>query len=100
MATSNGPPHVIQNSDSGIDIDIAREVLSELGYNVKVVYMSLARAKEKVKHGEVDAYTPTFHERDSKGYYVSKEIIKYRPTVFTLAKKNYKLSRIKDLESH
>jgi len=45
MATSNGPPYMIQSSGSGLDIDIPREALRRAGYELTIRYMPLARAR-------------------------------------------------------
>ena len=100
LATSNGPPHMIQADHSGIDIDIVRAVLQRLGYDLKLQYLPLARAKKMVKLGFFDATTPTFAESDSPGFYVSAPIVDYRPTVFTLRKHDYQINAIADLRGH
>ena len=100
LATSNGPPHMIQADHSGIDIDITRAVLRRLGHDLRLQYLPLARAKKMVKLGFFDATTPTFAETDSPGFYVSAPIVDYRPTVFTLRKHDYQIDSIADLQGH
>ncbi|WP_284218562.1 substrate-binding periplasmic protein [Agaribacter marinus] len=100
LSSDDGPPHMIKESSSGIDIDITREILQALGYDVSVRFSSLARGKSDVELGNVDAVTPTFFEKDREGFYVSKPIVDYRPTVFTLKHENHKIGHILDLIGH
>ncbi len=96
LSTEDGPPHMIQASNDGIDIDIVRSVLVELGYDVDVVYAPLERCKLSVKQGLFDLTVPTFVTSDSDGFYVSEPVINYRPTVFSKA--NTKFSSLKDIQ--
>ncbi|UTW54759.1 ABC transporter substrate-binding protein [Kordiimonas sp. SCSIO 12610] len=85
LATDDGPPHMIRETNSGIDIDIVSEVLKRAGYEVHIEYMSLARAQKAVETGNVDLVVPTFFQKDTKGFFVSEPVVLYRPTVFTRA---------------
>lgn len=100
LYSDDGPPHMIKATNSGIDIDIARAVLNEMGYQVKIRYSSLARGKLNVEKGAADAVTPTFFEKDRDGFYVSDATVTYKPTVFTLKKNNLRIHKITDLIGH
>jgi len=100
ISSDDGPPHMIQKTDEGIDIEIAREVLQELGYSVTIRYSSLARGKLDVERGHVDAVTPTFFEKDRPGFYVSSPTVTYKPTVFTLKSSHHKINNILGLAGH
>ena len=63
------PPHMIAASNSGIDIDIATQVLKSIGYETKFIYAPLRRAKVQVQLGEADLTVPTFHTQDTKGFF-------------------------------
>ena len=71
ISSDDGPPHMIKKTNGGIDIEITREVLQELGYSVTIRYASLTRGKIDVERGSIDAVTPTFFEKDRPGFYVS-----------------------------
>ncbi len=96
MATSNGPPYMIQASDSGLDIEIPREVLRRAGFTVAIRYMPLARAQMEVQSKRVDFMAPFFAEV-VEGLYLSEPHVMYRPTAFSLASNNLKLDAIADL---
>ncbi|MAZ89426.1 MAG: hypothetical protein CL693_17480 [Cellvibrionaceae bacterium] len=97
MATSNGPPYMIQASDSGLDIDIPREALSRAGYEVDIRYMPLARAQLEVQSKRVDFMAPFFSE-EVEGLYLSEPHIMYRPTAFSLASNKFELNELNDLK--
>ncbi len=100
ISSDDAPPHMIQETNGGIDIEIAREVLRELGYGVTIRYSSLARGKLDVELGRIDAVTPTFYEKDRPGFYVSSPTVTYKPTVFTLKSSQHEINRILDLADH
>ena len=100
ISSDDGPPHMIKKTNGGIDIEITREVLQELGYSVTIRYASLTRGKIDVERGSIDAVTPTFFEKDRPGFYVSSPTVTYKPTVFTLKSRNHTVNKILDLESH
>lgn len=97
MLTDDGPPHMIAASKSGIDIDITREVLQELGHSVNVSFAPLKRSMVQVSHKQADLFLPTFFQRDTTELFFSTPIIKYRPTVFSLKKHNFQFEKISDL---
>jgi len=100
IATSDGPPHMIAKNDSGIDLDIVKAILKEMGYSSEVVYVPLNRAKQLVMGGQIDLFVPAFYEQDSEKLFYSEAIIKYKPTIFSLAKRNIHLTDLKDLANH
>lgn len=97
MLTDDGPPHMIAASNNGIDVDIAREILQEMGHKVKVNFAPLKRSMVQVVHKDADLFLPTFFQRDTSELFISKAIISYRPTVFSLKNNNFKFNRISDL---
>ncbi len=96
MATSNGPPYMIQASGSGLDIDIPREALRRAGYDTIVRYMPLARAQLEVQSRRMDFMAPFFTEA-VEGLYLSEPHVMYRPMAFSLASKNLILDSLQDL---
>lgn len=99
LASSHAPPHVISESDSGIDLDVALKVLNLMGYKVVVSYQSLSRGQINVEKGIVDGITPIFLAKDKPGFYVSDASVRYKPTFFTLKRKGISLGRFTDLKT-
>jgi len=97
IASSEGPPHIIDGPSHGIDLDITEVVLNEMGYEVSFTFMSLARAIKEVKAGRVDAVTPTFNQENENRFFVSKPFINYKPMIFTLKESGKSPKRLADL---
>ena len=97
IMTDDGPPHMIAESQNGIDLDITKAVLTNLGYRTKVVFAPLARGKLMVENNQADAFLPTFYQNDSNVLFHSDPIIYYRPTVFSLAKNQFKLNKLQEI---
>ncbi len=98
MLSDDAPPHMIAASNSGIDIDITREVLQGLGYNVNYAVAPLARSMREVQQKKADLFLPTFFQEDTDTLFVSNAIIRYRPTVFSLTEHGYQLANLSDLK--
>ncbi len=97
ILTDEAPPHMIKEDNSGIDLDIATEILATLGYNSNVFYTPLSRGKRSVEKNLADVMVPTFFQQDSENFYLSDPIVYYRPTVFSLAEKQLDTSDINQL---
>lgn len=100
IGSDHGPPHMIEQSISGIDIDITRELLSKMGIEADFKFVGLGRARKKVISMEFDAMVPAFLQPDEPGFYVSDAVISYRPTVFSLAKNKFTPELLANLEGH
>jgi len=99
LATDDGPPHMIKETDGGIDIDIVKQVLNQLGYNIDTIYVPLKRAKLMVSENKADVFLPTFFQPDNQNIYLSDPIISYKPMVFSLKSNNISYKSIKDLKN-
>jgi len=98
LATDDGPPHMIKETDGGIDIDIVRQVLNQIGYDIDLIYVPLERAKLLVSENKADVFVPTFFQPDNKNIYLSHPIISYKPMVFSLKSNNISFKSISDLK--
>lgn len=97
MLTDDGPPHMIAASNSGIDVDIVREVLQQMGHTVKLDFAPLKRTKRQVENKKADLFLPTFFQKDTDKLFFSLPIISYRPTAFSLKKNHLSFDTISDL---
>jgi len=98
IASSEGPPHMINSTSHGIDLDIVQAVLFKLGHAVKFEFTGLARAKNLVISHEYDAIAPIFWQHDELGFYTSLPIVKYKPTVFSLKDNKFTPKTLSDLK--
>ncbi|WP_299788219.1 ABC transporter substrate-binding protein [uncultured Shewanella sp.] len=100
IASSEGPPHMIDDTHHGIDLDIVEAVLRRLGHDVSYEFMGLKRAHRELKLGRVDVTAPVFMQADSDGSYISDSIVLYQPMVFSLKASGLNPATIADLQGH
>ncbi len=96
--SSDAPPHMIAANNSGIDIDIVKIILTEMGHKVSIEFSPLKRAMEQVKKKEADIFLPTFFQQDSSNIFFSNAFIKYRPMIFSLKKNHLSIANFADLK--
>ncbi|WP_085297614.1 substrate-binding periplasmic protein [Cognaticolwellia mytili] len=96
--SSNAPPHMIAANGTGIDIDIVKTILTDMGHNITVEFSPLKRAMEQVKKKEADAFLPTFFQKDSDNIFISNAFIQYRPMIFSLKKSRLAINSFTDLQ--
>ena len=99
LATDDGPPHMIKETDGGIDIDIVKQVLNQIGHDVDIIYVPLGRAKLMVSEKKADVIVPTFFQSNNKYIYYSDPVINYKPMVFSLKSNNVTYKSISDLQN-
>ncbi|WP_223293021.1 MULTISPECIES: substrate-binding periplasmic protein [Shewanella] len=100
IASSEGPPHTINDIHHGIDLDIVEAVLMRLGYDVDYQFMGLKRAQHELKMGHVDVTAPTFMQSDIEGSFTSAPIVQYQPMVFSLKSSKLTPISILDMQGH
>lgn len=83
MGTSNGPPYMIQETESGLDIDIPRAALAKIGHPLQLEFYPLSRAIHELQMERIHLTAP-FFTAAPKGIYVSDPHIEYRPSVISL----------------
>ncbi len=99
LLTDDGPPHMIKQSDSGIDLDITIEVLESLGHKVTVFYTPLSRAQKSVVEKLADVTVPTFYQQDTEDFFLSNPVVYYRPTLFSLKSKAIDMSDLSKIRN-
>jgi ABC-type amino acid transport substrate-binding protein len=98
LATDDGPPHMIKEIDGGIDIDIVKQVLNQIGHDIDIIYVPLKRAELMVSHKKADVFVPTFFKQDNRNIYLSDPVISYKPMVFSLKNNSIFYKSISDLK--
>jgi polar amino acid transport system substrate-binding protein len=96
------PPYVIQDSDSGFEVDIIREALAVKGHTVKIVYAAAATMPKLLKDGKIDAAQRGSPElQDGNGaYYATAPAVIYQDYAITLKKNNFAINNLDDLKGH
>ena len=99
LATSDGPPYMIKETDSGLDIEIPREALKRAGVDLSVQYMALNRAQIQVQMKAADLMAP-FFQQNTPGLYISEPYVMYRPAAFSLSKNELNINTLQDLGNY
>lgn len=82
MGTTDGPPYMIQASQSGLDIDIPRAALERVGIKLELEFYPLFRAIHELQAGRIHLTAPFFTDAPN-GVHVSDSHIEYRPAIIT-----------------
>jgi ABC-type amino acid transport substrate-binding protein len=98
MFSADAPPHMIAANNSGIDIDIVKTILTEMGHSVSIQFSPLKRAMEQVRKKEADLFLPTFFQKDSESLFISDSFIQYRPMIFSLKNDALSIEKFTDLK--
>ncbi|WP_372871169.1 substrate-binding periplasmic protein [Shewanella sp.] len=91
------PPYVIQQNNSGLELEILKHALARRGHMTVVHYLPLARTFRELKEGQLDGIINTQpHMLD--GVYYSDEVIRFHNCVFTLASRDLSITSLADLK--
>jgi len=99
LATDDGPPHMVKAKNGGIDIDIVKQILKQIGHDIDIIYVPLERAKLMVSEHKADVFVPTFFQPHNKKVYYSDPVISYKPMVFTLKSSGIAYKSMSDLKN-
>ncbi len=100
VATADGPPHMIEYNQSGIDLDVTRLLLNRIKVKPSFKFVGLGRARVGMKSGQYEAMVPTFLQQDESGFYVSTPVIAYKPTVFSLSRNQFSPKTLNSIKGH
>lgn len=90
-------PYIIQESDSGIELDIIREALAYKGHSMKTMYLPFIEIDRAIVDKGADAIA-TVEEKIGIDGYFSDNVITYRNYAISLASKNLEINNISDLK--
>lgn len=91
------PPYVIQETNSGVELDIVRRALEIAGYTMKPHYMPLLRIPHELNGGSLDGGMHIRAHLLIDGFF-SEEVIFYRNYAITLDEKDLRIEGFRDLE--
>lgn len=94
------PPYVIQENNSGFEIDIIRAALAVKGYTLKPTYASFLAAPKMLKDKQADAAQRGNPElREGEGFfYAGEPTVVYQDNAISLKKNNLKIDSLADLK--
>ncbi|TMP28553.1 amino acid ABC transporter substrate-binding protein [Pseudoalteromonas rubra] len=94
------PPYVIEQGDTGFELDMVKAVFAALGHDLQFVYVPFGRSDSLLKTGKVDAALTMNRRMDLAGAVLSEPYITYHNTAISLKSRNLKLHSISALENY
>lgn len=89
------PPYVIQQSNNGIQLEIVKESLLNVGYTTKISYASNKRSLNLLQTKYVEGMINVPHK--IPGIFYSEPVVKYQNGVFYLNNRNFNIETVSDL---
>lgn len=98
LAVANDiPPYIFSGTNTGIELDIAREALGASGYEVKFMPVPLGRLALMLALDKIDGALTLKESLDVSNIYFSKPYIRYKNVAVSLTENNYLISDIVNL---
>ena len=99
VGVSNFEPFFIEENESGIFVDILKEVFKLMpDYTVKFSFMTNRRLLEDLNSGALDAAVNMLTNYELNEVHLSKPAFRYRDAVIALKKNNFVITSIADLK--
>ncbi len=93
------PPYIIENTKSGLEVDILKEALAASGHTIKLEFLPFARVPITMKDKTVDCAL-TINESSGITAFYSDSHIAYQNVAISLKSKNVVVNTIADLKKY
>jgi polar amino acid transport system substrate-binding protein len=93
-------PYVIQDDDSGFELDLIRNILKKMGKSTKFIYTTFGHSSKMFKIKEVDAIMTTNKAVFKDQSKLSDVYITYQNVAISLKDNNLTINTIKDLANY
>ncbi|MCG7536832.1 transporter substrate-binding domain-containing protein [Pseudoalteromonas sp. OOF1S-7] len=94
------PPYVIEQGDTGFELDMVKAVFAALGHELRFLYVPFGRSDSLLKTQKVDAALTMNRRMDLAGAVLSEPYITYHNTAISLKSRNLKIHSISALENY
>lgn len=91
------PPYVMTEQDSGFEVEIVRSIMSDLGHEIKVIYVPFGRTARMVASGSADIGLTLTNEHDISPEYLTDCYVVYQNVAVSLRERGLEISTIPDL---
>lgn len=92
------PPYVISEGDTGFEIDLIKAVFSQMGYQIRPIYVPYGRSHTMLKNDEVDITLTLNHQLDIDSDMLSDVYVTYQNAIFSLKSRALKITSMDDLQ--
>lgn len=96
----NKPPYVIEETDSGFELDMVSAIFKTMGHSVSYVYVPFGRSNTLIKVKKVDVALTMNEHMDTKGLVLSEPYISYQNAAISLKGRSIEINSISDLKNH
>ncbi|GLX76967.1 polar amino acid ABC transporter [Thalassotalea insulae] len=94
------PPYVIQENDSGFEIELIRNVFELMGYSTKFVYTTFGHSPKMLNVKEIDAVMTTNNRVFKDESKLSNIYVTYQNVAISLKESNLAINAISDLSNY
>lgn len=94
------PPYVLRESNSGIELDIAREALLVKGHKITLEYLPFGRVMLALENGDVDAALTVNEDSGIAGIHYSNTHITYQNVAIGLNQQKLQVANIASLNKY
>lgn len=92
------PPYILDGGNSGMEVEIVKEALSNSAHSASISLYPLKRVYEAVNGGEVDAAMTVIPSDEHSNLFYSDSHIQYQNVAISLKKNAHDISSTSDLE--
>lgn len=96
----NKPPYVIEERNSGFELDMVSAIFANMGYSVSYVYVPFGRSNTLIKVKKVDAALTMNEHMDIEGLVLSDPYISYQNAAISLKGRSIEIDSISELKNH
>ncbi|WP_228290861.1 substrate-binding periplasmic protein [Shewanella cyperi] len=91
------PPYVIQENNTGLELELLNMALAASGHRVNITYLPLARTFHELREGKLDGIINVHEGMVDKVFYSDVAIV-FQNCAISLAKNQLKIDSIRDLK--
>ncbi|QSX38970.1 transporter substrate-binding domain-containing protein [Shewanella sedimentimangrovi] len=91
------PPYVIQENNTGLELELLNMALADAGHRVNITYLPLARTFHELREGKLDGIINVHEGMVDKVFYSDVAIV-FQNCAISLAKNQLKIDSIRDLK--
>ncbi|OUL57597.1 substrate-binding periplasmic protein [Pseudoalteromonas ulvae] len=95
----NKPPYVIEENDTGFEIELIRAIFNKMGYRLNFIYVPFARSHYLLEKGKIDVAMTLSPRMKISAEQLSESYINYHNAVITLKGRGFSFTSIDDLAS-
>ncbi|WJG09274.1 transporter substrate-binding domain-containing protein [Aliiglaciecola sp. LCG003] len=96
----NKPPYVIQQTQSGFELELVSAVLKQMGYEVKFVFVPYGRSFELLRRGNVDAAITMSDKIAMENVFLTDPYVAYQNVAVSLLEEELTIHDVDDLRPY